>query len=154
MRAFVTGGTGLIGRPLVDVLVADAWEVTVLTRNPSRAKDLEARGVHLVAGDVTRPCFDAAMTHSDVVFHVAGWYEIAVRDSRRMHQVNVTGTANVPMAVARFAARFSEAYARFVGRTPLQSPAALDPAAVDLVVDASKARALWRTESGKRWTGT
>jgi len=44
------------------------------------------------------------------------------------------------MGLARFAARFSEARARLSDRTPLLSPAALALAAVDLVVDASKAR--------------
>ncbi|TLZ67390.1 MAG: NAD(P)-dependent oxidoreductase, partial [Methanobacteriota archaeon] len=33
MRAFVTGGTGLLGRPLVETLQEDGWEVTVLTRD-------------------------------------------------------------------------------------------------------------------------
>ncbi len=47
---------------------------------------------------------------------------------------------NVPMALARLAARFSEANARFVGRMPLLSRAALDLASVDIVVDATKAR--------------
>jgi dihydroflavonol-4-reductase len=48
--------------------------------------------------------------------------------------------ANIPAGVARIAARFSEAGARFAKRTPLLSRAALAIAAVDLVVDASKAR--------------
>jgi len=47
--------------------------------------------------------------------------------------------ANVPMGLARFAARFSEASARLTRRTPLLSRAALDLAAVDIVVDSSKA---------------
>ncbi len=100
MRAFVTGGTGLIGRQLVDVLLHGGWEVAVLTRDPARGKDLEARGVHLVVGDVTRPRFQAAVSRADVVFHVAGWYETGVRDARRMLDVNVTGTGNV-LSLAR-----------------------------------------------------
>jgi dihydroflavonol-4-reductase len=48
--------------------------------------------------------------------------------------------ANVPAGVARIAARVSEARARLAGRTPLLSRAALDLAALDLVVDASRAR--------------
>ncbi len=100
MRAFVTGGTGLIGRPLVDLLLAEGWEVTVLTRDPSRPKDLGACGARIVFGDVTRPPFDAAMSHADVVFHVAGLYEIAFRDPGRVREVNVTGTSNV-LASAR-----------------------------------------------------
>src|SRR6266568_5456013 len=100
MRAFVTGGTGLIGRQLVDLLLEGGWDVAVLTRDPARGKDLEARGVHLVVGDVTRPRFQAAVSRADVVFHVAGWYETGVRDARRMLDVNVTGTGNV-LSLAR-----------------------------------------------------
>ena len=48
--------------------------------------------------------------------------------------------ANVPMGLARFAARFSESRARLAGRTPLLSRASLNLAAIDLVVDATKAR--------------
>lgn len=48
--------------------------------------------------------------------------------------------ANVPKSLARLAARISEAGARLRGGTPLLSRAALDLAAVNIVVDASKAR--------------
>jgi len=96
----VTGGTGLVGRHLVDGLLQKGWDVAVLTRDPSRAKDLESRGIELVAGDVTRPTFDAAMSRADVVFHAAGWFEMGVRDVRRMFDINVAGTANV-LASAR-----------------------------------------------------
>src|SRR5881628_1143753 len=101
MRAFVTGGTGLLGRPLVETLQEDGWEVTVLTRDRARAKDLEARGVQIVEGDVTRPRFSASLARADVVFHVAGLYEVGLREFRRMIDVNVTGTANVLAAARR-----------------------------------------------------
>ena len=95
MQAFVTGGTGLVGRHIVEALLARGWEVSVLTRDRARAKDLEARGVRIVVGDVTRPAFGSGLSHADVVFHAAGWFELGVRDARRMFDVNVTGTANV-----------------------------------------------------------
>src|SRR5256885_6190885 len=101
MRAFVTGGTGLLGRPLVETLQEEGWEVTVLTRDPVRAKDLEARGVQIVEGDVTRPRFNASLARADVVFRVAGLYEVGLREFRRMIDVNVTGTANVLAAARR-----------------------------------------------------
>jgi hypothetical protein len=37
MRILITGGTGLIGRPLVNALTGDGHEVIVLTRDPKRA---------------------------------------------------------------------------------------------------------------------
>ena len=100
MRAFVTGGTGLVGRPLVEALLQKNWEVAVLTRAPTRAKDLEARGARIVQGDVTRPGFEAAMARADVVFHAAGWLELGIRDVQRMFDVNLLGTRNV-LAMAR-----------------------------------------------------
>jgi len=119
MRAFVTGGTGLIGRHLVSALLGKGWEVTVLTRDAARAKDLEARGVEVVVGDVLRPNFGSAMARADVVFHVAGLYETGVRDARRIHNVNVRGTANV-LVIAR---------KENVGRIVFTSTAGVFPAA-------------------------
>jgi len=115
MRAFVTGGTGLLGRHLVEALLADHWEVSVLTRDESRAKDLEARGARLVPGDVTRPKFHAALGRADVLFHVAAWFEVGTRDPRRMFDVNVTGTGNI----------FSLARKEGVGRIVYTSTAGL-----------------------------
>ncbi|MGI0148419.1 MAG: NAD-dependent epimerase/dehydratase family protein [Thermoplasmata archaeon] len=100
MRAFVTGCTGLIGRPIVDALLGKGWDVSVLTRKPARAKDLEARGARIVPGDVTLPTFQAAMSGANVVFHAAGWFELGVTDVRRMFEVNRTGTANI-LSIAR-----------------------------------------------------
>src|SRR5256712_13827352 len=101
MRAFVTGGTGLLGRPLVETVHEDGWEVTVLTRDPVRGKGLEARGVQIVEGHVPRPRFNASLARADVVFRVAGLYEVGLREFRRMIDVNVTGTANVLAAARR-----------------------------------------------------
>ncbi len=42
MRTIITGGTGLIGRALVDSLLADGHEVMVLSRKPTRAAGLPA----------------------------------------------------------------------------------------------------------------
>jgi uncharacterized protein len=48
MRVIISGGTGLIGKPLCAALVAEGHEVIVLTRNPATVKALPA-GVHLTA---------------------------------------------------------------------------------------------------------
>jgi uncharacterized protein YbjT (DUF2867 family) len=50
---FVTGATGTIGRPLVDLLVGEGAEVRAVTRNP-RAAGLPA-DVEVVEGDPSRP---------------------------------------------------------------------------------------------------
>jgi uncharacterized protein (TIGR01777 family) len=48
MRIIITGGTGLIGRPLSAALAADGHDVTVLSRNPDKVKNPVA-GVKLAA---------------------------------------------------------------------------------------------------------
>jgi uncharacterized protein len=50
MRIIITGGTGLIGRSLSQALVADGHDVTVLTRDPTKVKDVPA-GVKLQQWD-------------------------------------------------------------------------------------------------------
>lgn len=95
MRGFVAGGTGLIGRPLVEALLRDGWDVTVLTREPARAKDLERSGARIVRGDVAHPTFQGAMASADVVFHAAGRTDLGARDLQRMFDVNVTGVKHV-----------------------------------------------------------
>jgi dihydroflavonol-4-reductase len=100
VKAFVTGGTGLIGHALVDALLRRDWDVTILTRDPARAEDFRPRGAKIVPGDVTVPKFQGAMSGADVVFHAAGWTALGVRDAGRMHRVNVEGTRNV-LSMAR-----------------------------------------------------
>jgi dihydroflavonol-4-reductase len=95
MRAFVTGGTGLIGHHVVETLLSHGWEVAVLTRDLERARDLVSRGVRVVQGDVRRPDFGQELVGIDVLFHCAAWYEVGVRNAQVMSDVNVNGTANV-----------------------------------------------------------
>lgn len=55
-NVFVAGASGAIGRRLTPLLLDAGYDVTGLTRDPARARRLEAGGVHAVVGDV----FDAS----------------------------------------------------------------------------------------------
>jgi uncharacterized protein YbjT (DUF2867 family) len=54
MRILVTGGTGLVGSQIVRDLAGGAHQVDVLTRDPSKARNLPA-GVTAVAGNLLEP---------------------------------------------------------------------------------------------------
>ena len=98
MKAFVTGGTGFIGRHVVQHLIDRGYDVTCLVRRPENATDLRDVGATIVQGDIThRDSMRAGMTGADVVFHCAGWYEIGLSPSaaQRMERINVDGTENV-----------------------------------------------------------
>src|SRR5262245_14213196 len=52
MRVFLAGATGVIGRRLVPLLIADGHEVTGTTRSPERAKALRRTGAKPAIVDV------------------------------------------------------------------------------------------------------
>jgi 2-alkyl-3-oxoalkanoate reductase len=69
-RVLVTGGTGFLGRQLVERLLASGRAVTVLGRTP--APDLERRGVRFVRAALTdTDAVRAACAGAETVFHVA-----------------------------------------------------------------------------------
>ena len=66
----VTGGTGFLGRRLVERLLAEGRAVTVLARRP--APDLAARGVRFVSAALDdAPAVAAACAGQSTIFHVA-----------------------------------------------------------------------------------
>ncbi|MBD1867405.1 NAD(P)-dependent oxidoreductase [Cyanobacteria bacterium FACHB-471] len=55
MKVFVAGGTGAIGRPTLDQLLARGHNVVALTRTPERAQSLAAQGIEPAIADVFDP---------------------------------------------------------------------------------------------------
>ena len=107
MKTLVTGGAGFIGCNLVDRLVRDGHEVTLLddlTRLGS-ALNLEwLRRSHgdealaSIAGDVRDPnLVGRALSDVDAVFHLAGQTAVttSILDPMGDHDANVLGTLNV-----------------------------------------------------------
>ena len=95
----LSGATGLIGTRLVDELLAAGWDVTVLSRDPGRARAKLGDRVRAERWDLlSEPAPADALTGRDAVVSLAGapvsqrWSAAAkraIRDSR------VTGTENL-----------------------------------------------------------
>lgn len=65
MKIFVAGGTGAIGRPLLDQLLAKGHHVVALTRSQERAQALAAGGIEPAIADVFDPdSVKAAIAHA------------------------------------------------------------------------------------------
>lgn len=100
MRAFLTGGTGFIGKPLVQALRRRNWDVIALVRRPEgpEARAIGNLGAQLLRGDITdRESMREAMRGADIVIHNAGAYELGLtpETARQMQMINVDGTRNV-----------------------------------------------------------
>ena len=102
-RVFVTGGSGVVGRSLVERLVARGDEVVALARSPeaeasSPPRRGDARERRVLRRGRAGPR-DARLLHG--VFHVAGVNALCVADPRPMLRANVEGPPLVVRAAAR-----------------------------------------------------
>lgn len=99
-KALVTGGTGFVGRAVVEELLAAGRKVRVLVRDPKHPA-LQGLKVEAFPGDLRDPSsLKAAVWGCTQVFHVAADYRLWVPDPEAMYAVNVQGTKDLMAAAA------------------------------------------------------
>lgn len=98
-RAFVTGGTGLLGVNLVRQLVQRGQRVRVLVRPTSQRIGLDSELIEFAEGDVTDAAsIRRAMAGCDQVYHLAAWVQISPWGLQTARRINVEGTRHVCQA--------------------------------------------------------
>jgi nucleoside-diphosphate-sugar epimerase len=96
--ACVTGATGMIGNLIVRKLLARGFMVRALTR-----RDYFVPDVRTFKGDLSdTPGLEAFVKGADLVFHCAA----ELRDTSKMHVVNVIGTRNIALLVREHGIRY------------------------------------------------
>ena len=76
MKAFVTGGTGFLGKRVVKRLLERGDSVTILARDAAKAEGLAALGAKVVVGDLEDvAAFRKDVRACDVLFHVGARVE-------------------------------------------------------------------------------
>jgi len=99
-KTLVTGGTGFVGRAVVQELLDRGREVRVLARNPEHPA-LQGLDVEVALGDLKDPeSLQKALAGCERVFHVAADYRLWVPDPQEMYAVNVEGTRHLLTAAA------------------------------------------------------
>jgi dihydroflavonol-4-reductase len=101
-RVFVTGGSGVVGRALVERLVGHGDEVIGLARSTDSAGTLKSLGATVVRGALTdQRTLTEAMTGCSVAYNVAGINALCVEDPVSMRLANVDGAVAAVRAAAR-----------------------------------------------------
>jgi dihydroflavonol-4-reductase len=99
-KTLVTGGTGFVGRAVVEELLAAGREVRVLARNPDHPALVGLR-VEVCVGDLRDAAsLKRALTGCTYLFHVAADYRLWVPDPATMYAINVDGTRRLLTAAA------------------------------------------------------
>lgn len=125
MKVLVTGGTGYLGRAVVEQLAARGHTAIVFARHPLTPGDPSARPGY-VQGDIR----DAdAVAHAvrgcDAVCHLAALVSIWQPDPRTFDAVNVGGLRQVLAAIARIGIPHLVCASSFLARPPRGQPVPL-----------------------------
>ncbi|MDD1664074.1 MAG: NAD(P)-dependent oxidoreductase [Methanomicrobiales archaeon] len=100
MKAFVTGGSGFLGRHIVKELLKDDHKTVLYDRVRSLyldSGDFDSPLLRIVQGDILDlPALTRAMKGSDVVFHTAALADLDATRTKPLDtmEINVMGTAN------------------------------------------------------------
>ncbi|MGQ9506356.1 MAG: SDR family oxidoreductase [Candidatus Bathycorpusculaceae bacterium] len=106
-KVLVTGGAGFIGSHLVDKLLLEGYEVTVLddlSSGKTENINLKDAKLHFVKGDVRdEAVVRKALKNVDLVFHLAAIIDVAfsIKEPLLVNNVNVDGSLNVLNQSAR-----------------------------------------------------
>ena len=102
MKVAVFGGTGFVGRYLIDALLAAGHEPALLVRAGSESKVNRREDVRIVAGDLaTPPAIDTVLENADAVIYNIGILREYPRKGITFERLQYRGTVRVIEAARR-----------------------------------------------------
>jgi nucleoside-diphosphate-sugar epimerase len=97
-RYFITGGTGFIGRRLIEKITKDSnAQVNLYARDSSDASCFEGNEqVRVFRGSLAdKKAISQAMKGTDIVFHLAGYAKCWAKDKSIYSKINIEGSLNI-----------------------------------------------------------
>ena len=94
---FITGSTGIVGKPLLKKLIENEHNVFALARSKNSVKKLEREKVSIVDGDILSDDLGKQLKSKniDAIFHVAGVNKMCIKNPEQMFKANIEGTKNI-----------------------------------------------------------
>ena len=99
-RILITGGTGFIGKNLVEKTLAEGHEVNVLDRETKKSQNNESR---IIKGDIRKKTdLEKAIKDIEVIYHLAAKTNVmeSFKDPISHNEINIGGTLNVLNTIA------------------------------------------------------
>lgn len=101
-KVFITGGTGFIGRYLVEKLAKRGDEIFCLTRDLSKVSLPNYGNVQYVEGDIAKSVsYEKYLKGCDCLIHLAAVMRHTVIDRKDQYCINVQGTKEILKAALR-----------------------------------------------------
>jgi nucleoside-diphosphate-sugar epimerase len=101
MKIVVTGGSGTVGKYVVDELKKGNHDVTVLARGKTSTMSLETMDVAFCKGDICAPwSCKKAFRGAEAVIHLAAIPHLFTKPPEKVFHINVIGTFNVFQAAS------------------------------------------------------
>ena len=91
---FITGSTGVVGKPLLRKIVDQGHNVLALSRSKNNDQFFSDLGVKKIEGDLfTEAIYDELSDYNiDAIFHIAGVNKMCSKNPEWMYKANVEGT--------------------------------------------------------------
>ncbi len=94
---FITGATGVVGKPLLKKLLQENHNVFGLSRNEENVKYLNSINVKVIKGNLfSNDLFDQLKDSKiDAIFHIAGVNKMCMKKPDEMFKSNIDGTKKI-----------------------------------------------------------
>ena len=94
---FITGSTGVVGKPLLKKLAGKGHKVYALDRSKNSNDEFEKIGVTSIQGDLFDDSLKDRLFNLDIdaIFHVAGVNQMCAKNPSHMFKTNIEGTKSM-----------------------------------------------------------